>query len=281
MLRKLATRFLNFSVPARIRHNSYRIPIWGGMETPGVSDSWRVELYQRLIPMREGAFIDVGMNLGQTLLEVQAASPGHRYIGFEPNAMCVAYLQRLIQSNSFSRVTVVPTGLSNQEGVRRLYFAPGDFADSGATMIAGLRPATSGYPSSIVVVWPLDGLTEELQLQPTAFIKIDTEGHELEVFEGMLETMKASRPIALIEVLPRAGGTTPPDTARRKKRLEQLARTLDYVVMRVVPEGPAPGDIHLEYPTAFLNLPFLPAESYDFLFVPEELSRAVRDVLSS
>ena len=41
-------------------------------------------------------FIDVGVNVGQTLLKLKSISSEINYLGFEPNPNCVNYLKNLI-----------------------------------------------------------------------------------------------------------------------------------------------------------------------------------------
>ena len=40
-----------------------------------IAEPWVVDLLARLLPAKAGAFLDVGVNLGQTLLAVKAADP--------------------------------------------------------------------------------------------------------------------------------------------------------------------------------------------------------------
>jgi hypothetical protein len=40
-------------------------------------------------------------------------------------------------------------------------------------------------------------------IENVSFVKIDTEGHELEVLRGAVQTMSSNRPVAIIEVMDR------------------------------------------------------------------------------
>jgi hypothetical protein len=81
-----------------------------------VSEPWMVELLVHLLPVRAGVFCDCGVNIGQTLISVKAAEPARRYIGFEPNPECVAYVEKLIELNRLSNVLIVPVGLAGAPG---------------------------------------------------------------------------------------------------------------------------------------------------------------------
>jgi FkbM family methyltransferase len=70
-----------------------------------------VDLQKGLMTARKGTFVDVGMNLGQTLLAAKAIDPARHYIGFEPNPHCFAYCEQLTQLNQLPNVSLVPIGL--------------------------------------------------------------------------------------------------------------------------------------------------------------------------
>ena len=44
--------------------------------------SWRTEIIERLVDADNGLFVDVGANVGQTLLDLHLAQPKTSYIGF-------------------------------------------------------------------------------------------------------------------------------------------------------------------------------------------------------
>ena len=280
MFRKTVVKWLNLVVSARIRLRSFRVPIWGGMEVPGVTDTWHVELFARLLNLREGAFVDVGMNLGQTLLRVRAIDQTRPYVGFEPNPKCVAYLERLVDENCFSNTTVVPSGLSDTSGLRKLYFPPDDSAHEAATVIKDLRRHSTGYPSRVISVCVFDEVAEEVETGTVAFVKIDVEGHELEALSGMKRMIARDRPLLLVEVLPRVGGTSPSDTIERSTRILRLLGELSYGIRRVVPDDSLGTSICLEAFTEFKGLPFKPSESYDYLLIPDESLDVVVDLFN-
>src|ERR1700682_1074969 len=64
--------------------------------------SWKTEVIGRLASSDRGTFLDVGVNVGQTLLDVCVTNPSARYLGFEPNISNVFYLREMIRANSLS-----------------------------------------------------------------------------------------------------------------------------------------------------------------------------------
>jgi FkbM family methyltransferase len=78
------------------------------------------DLLRQLLPTREGLFIDVGVNLGQTLVKVKDIDPERSYLGFEPNPSCVAFTERMIPALGLRNCRTVPAGLSSETGIVEL-----------------------------------------------------------------------------------------------------------------------------------------------------------------
>ena len=51
--------------------------------------SWKAIVFERLVQGSRPIFVDVGANIGQTLLEIFATHPDAGYVGFEPIPPCV------------------------------------------------------------------------------------------------------------------------------------------------------------------------------------------------
>src|SRR5690348_5369770 len=88
----------NFTVTGRLGGLRLRVPIQygAGWEHLRMREVWLFRGIERLRRDRPGAFVDVGVNVGHTLVKVKAADPGREYIGFEPNPQCLTYVQHLI-----------------------------------------------------------------------------------------------------------------------------------------------------------------------------------------
>ena len=64
-------------------------------------EPWMNSVLKDVFKVCEGTFLDIGVNLGQTLLHVKTLEPARKYIGFEPNPTCCFYANSLIE---FKRV---------------------------------------------------------------------------------------------------------------------------------------------------------------------------------
>jgi FkbM family methyltransferase len=132
--------------------------------------------------------IDIGANVG---LYTYRFAQLFRYVeSFEPIPLCA----KIISSSKLRNVTVHNTALSNQHGQATLNIP----ATGGpeATSFASLSNQFAEADTLTVDLQTLDSF----EFSEVDLIKIDVEGHELEVLQGGLETLKRESPTLLIEV---------------------------------------------------------------------------------
>ena len=63
-------------------------------------EPWMLQNLVQIAEQAEGTFVDVGVNLGQTLLAVKSIGEDWDYLGFEPNPCCLFYTCLLYTSPS-------------------------------------------------------------------------------------------------------------------------------------------------------------------------------------
>lgn len=196
-----------------------------------------VDVLERLLELRpEGTFIDVGMNLGQTLLAVKALDPHRPYVGFEPNPQSFAYADRLIPLNNLSDVSLIPIGLSSATGLAQLQFYSASLTDSSASLVEGFRPGQNIFAAKLVPVFSFADVRSALGVVEIAIVKIDVEGSEWDVLHSMHPALSASRPFVVIEILP-CYDATHVERLHRQQCIELLAAQVDYELLRIV-KGP-------------------------------------------
>ncbi len=148
---------------------------------------------------RHGAFVDVGANVGQSLLKMLTIDPERRYVGFEPQVSCCSCIERFIEDNGL-RATILPLALSDSNGVLTLS-RHDPFSET-----ASLLP-TDGVEGKISVPTAIgDEILEALDLEEIAVIKIDVEGAELPVLRGLTRSIDRHHPHVFFEVLPNFSG---------------------------------------------------------------------------
>lgn len=234
ILRKLKVlNYINIHVKITLNSTPFKIPILKGLGLGhlDMSEVWMIEIIRILNKVKEGAFIDIGVNTGQSLLKAKSINKDLCYLGFEPNPNCVNYVEELIRSNGFTNTTIIPSGISNKAEILELNFYQKSPSDSSASLDENLRPSKKiHYRKAVQVVdFPI---IENIIPKEVAIIKIDVEGHELFVLQGIQKLIAQKRPILLLEVLP---VSTEKNTARleRQNLIEIFFKDNSYKIIRI------------------------------------------------
>ena len=112
---------------------------------------------------------------------------------FEPNRSCLAPLEAW--ANRKNAVTIYDYALSNRVGEARL-FVPIDASGIEHDSSASLRPTGEACSEQPIAVRTMDSF----HFADVELIKIDVEGHEMDVLEGATATIANCRPALLIEI---------------------------------------------------------------------------------
>jgi FkbM family methyltransferase len=233
--------------------------------------SWKTLLIERLFSAENGAFIDVGANVGQTLIDVYSTQPRARYLGFEPNVSCVFYLNQLLDLNSLAGWVVLPVALADAPRCLPLYRHKGDQEDASGTLRDDLRPGAS-LDADYVVCLRFDDLKCSLGLGAVGFIKIDVEGAELETLLGMKASLEECRPTVLCEVLFTDVNADLVQQRSRNERLMKYLATLKYAVFQLIKSADGLRVLNAkrldQFPSAYWSREN--QDLCDYLCVPEE-----------
>ncbi len=134
---------LNFSIPYRMYGLNFILPIIYGMGFYNLlhTESWLTNVIQKLYTLKEGTFLDVGANLGQTLIRFKSLKLSRNYFGFEPNNGSYLYISELIRKNNFENCEVFPVALSDENRVANFYKR--HRTDVSSTLIKGNKVFTN------------------------------------------------------------------------------------------------------------------------------------------
>jgi FkbM family methyltransferase len=143
--------------------------------------------------------VDIGAHHGfYTLLASIRVGASGRVIAFEPSPRERSRLVKHIQLNKCGNVEVVPLAVARAESQMDLYVVEGaeDYCNS-------LRPPATQSPTHRlrVEVTSLDEYLSRQGIEQVHFLKLDTEGAELEVLRGSASALrKRPRPVVMSEV---------------------------------------------------------------------------------
>lgn len=243
--------------------------------------SWKTDAIKTLCRNDDGFFVDIGANVGQTLFDHFLAQTATNYIGFEPNAHCIDYLNEIIEANALTNYKILPVGLGNETSILPLYYRTGFSEDSAASLIGDLRPQWD-LTSRYIACYKFDDICRSLNIQKIGLIKIDVEGFELEVLKGMRQTLENLRPIVLCEVLFADQGSSLTTTALRNEGIAELLDSLDYKILQLYKSLPDEKFILDVKKIEVFSNEFLTADNvhlYDYVFVPSSEEKRVTDLL--
>lgn len=136
--------------------------------------------------------IDVGANSG--LYSYKLSKHFRKVLAFEINDDLTEELAACNPGN----IEIINRGLSSKDDRAVLYIPvlEGRLLTGWASLQPGNCPSTEEHIEKTVEICQLDAF----QLNAVAFIKIDVEGHEVEVLKGAYETIQTNRPHLMIEI---------------------------------------------------------------------------------
>lgn len=139
--------------------------------------------------------INIGANIGYfTLLMAKYVGPKGRVFAFEPSLRTSKILEKNMEINGCSNVTVIPKGVSNKVGKFDLWAGSGSVFNFVSKKAPKHDPRL--YKTSIDIT-TIDEFLKEKNLK-VDFIQIDAEGSEKYIFEGMKKTLEKNPDLELI-----------------------------------------------------------------------------------
>ncbi len=173
-------------------------------------------------------FVDIGANEGMiSLLASRCVGANGHVVAFEPNATPRLKFKKNLKLNQISNVEIIAAGASNENGTLDM-FVPAVNSGEGSFAIYS-HEEREGQIISCPVVKADDFLAESNPV----LIKIDVEGFEPNVIEGLSLTIRNVNPIFVLEMvaihIERAGFTA----ATLCHRMEELG----YLGMRILVAG--------------------------------------------
>lgn len=198
-----------------------------------------VRFYRRAIPAGS-TVLDLGANVGaHTLPLARAVGSRGRVVAVEPTAYAMAKLRRNLALNPelAPRVVARQVFLVEREDAHAAKAVASSWKVDGSPAddptLGGTLMSTEGAGATT-----LDALMQDLSLPRVDWIKLDVDGHELEVLLGGRHTLERHRPRILMELAPYCYSASPGGF----DRLVGLLHELGYGFHRPGAESPLPQD---------------------------------------
>jgi len=235
--------FLNIAFRVKIDQAEIKIPVIGNLGFGNLQladkdrEPWLNKVIRSALKNQPGAFIDVGVNMGQTLLKVKSADPNQEFIGFEPNPICYYYVNKLVKINNVRNCKIIPVGLAEKPVLKKLFLQYD--TDPSASLVQNFRDKSFYLSDQYVPVYDGDSIIRSSDLNSISIIKIDVEGAELEVIQGLRSSIAKYQPLILCEILPIYDENTRKGNFRkiRQNSLLKILEEEGYLVCRIYRDG--------------------------------------------
>ena len=150
-----------------------------------------------------GWFFDVGANVGLYSWEVCKVSPHRKILAFEPDPENIILFEKTLNGANFQNVEICKCALSNQ--LAEVSFFQDNLTSATGCVAGKDKPWIEQYLNGSineirVKTETLDSVIR--QDRTPSLIKIDVEGHEIEVLQGGRNTLSETKPLLIIESFP-------------------------------------------------------------------------------
>jgi len=148
-------------------------------------------LFLSLIEKNHTVF-DIGANIGCT--SILFGQVAREVISFEPSPTTFKYLESNINSSALTNVKLHNVGLGRENENLTLTFAPNN--RSGG-FVSNQTQASAGHNVENISIKNGDAYIKDTHVD---FMKIDVEGFEMHVLQGLTNTIQKSKPIVVAEL---------------------------------------------------------------------------------
>jgi FkbM family methyltransferase len=154
-----------------------------------VRETEKIKIFLELsLNIKDPVLVDIGACFG-TYSFITLFNPDLKVQTFEPHPKMVEYMKDIIHLNDIPNITVNDFGLSDKERKCDMQFGS-VFKRSEINLNVGttnIRPEKDGDYTFKTL--------DSLNFQKMDLLKIDVEGHEMEVIKGSSETLKRCKPL--------------------------------------------------------------------------------------
>jgi len=194
----------NKSFQMYLREDSY---IESMILSKGLYGDWEKESLKIWAELSKNSqiILDIGANTGIYSLLAQNNNPHAKIIAIEPVEINFMVLAQNVRQNQFS-ISTEKIALSDSEGTAKMYMLKDrlNYMTSINDDRYALHPEIKGNIEVVeieVSMKPFSYVHQKYNLDNLHLVKIDVEGHEKNVIEGMMPFLEKYKPSVLIEII--------------------------------------------------------------------------------
>ena len=185
--------------------NGYKMRVMKG--DPGISQELQTfrthePLSTKLIAdlLQKGmTCLDIGANIGYyVLLESKIVGNEGKVLAIEPSPPNYECIKNNLDLENTTNVNAYNFAAGDTEGEIRFFI--NKRSNGCKVLLEGEKPPNRPGIITNVPIKMIDNFLEEIKIDHIDFVRMDVEGYELNIFEGMKNTIKKSKPIIQLEV---------------------------------------------------------------------------------
>jgi FkbM family methyltransferase len=166
--------------------------------------------------------VDIGGNIGYyAMLEARLVGPAGTVIAIEPVPENSEQLCKNVQSNGYENIRIHKVAIGDRNGTALMYI-------TGKSNWHSLHPPPFSKGEMKVPVTTLDSLLMPYHLPSVDLVRMDLEGYEVVVIEGMRRTLEKHGPRLLVELHPYLVGASP--IVEYLRSLENMGYGIEWMI---------------------------------------------------
>ena len=171
--------------------------------------------------------LDIGSNIGYyALLEHKIIGNTGKVIALEPSPANFEILKKNIDIQNSSNIECYNLAAGDKNGTTRFVI---DKRSNGCMTVADNEEPIIPGDIINVPIKRIDDFVNEIKLQKLDFLRMDVEGFEKHIFEGMKNTLSKFKPLIQIEIHASLMGYS------ETEKMFQILKDIDYEVMYYIP----------------------------------------------
>jgi FkbM family methyltransferase len=166
--------------------------------------------------------VDIGGNIGYyAMMEARLVGPQGKVIAIEPMPDNSEQLCINVKNNGYQNIDIHKMAIGDRDGTALMYI-------TGKSNWHSLHPPAVSKGEMKVPVSTLDSLLTQYDLPSVDLVRMDLEGYEIVVVEGMKQTLEKYGPRLLIELHPLLVGT--PAMEKYLRTLESMGYGIEWMI---------------------------------------------------